>query len=123
MKIYTGNFANLRKYIANGLFPISIARYNPYYSGATLKELAPPSWLINYPEAEYKPLYQEQLNGLEKEVIFKRLRDISGGRDVVLLCYEASGKFCHRHLVAEWLSKVTEVAEFQCRNIQTEMAF
>jgi len=27
----------------------------------------------------------------------------------VLLCYEGPGKFCHRHVVAEWLERGTDV--------------
>ena len=27
------------------------------------------------------------------------------GKDAVILCYETSDKFCHRHIVAKWLSE------------------
>lgn len=32
--------------------------------------------------------------------------------ECVLLCWEAKGKFCHRHIIAEWLSPIVVVKEF-----------
>lgn len=29
---------------------------------------------------------------------------LSGGKDIALICYEKPTDFCHRHLVAEWLT-------------------
>lgn len=113
MKIYTGNFANLKKYLTAGLYPISIARYNKYFNGENMLELAPPAWLIHYPEDKYKPEYQKVLNGLIREKVIARIYQITSGRDAVLLCYEKAGDFCHRQLVARWLSEIQEVIEFE----------
>ena len=113
MKIYTGNFANVKKYQAAGLFPISIARFNRYFKGAELKQLAPPGWLINYPEEKYRPEYEMILNSLKREDIISQVGILSGGKDAVLLCYERASEFCHRQMVAKWLSDVQEVKEFE----------
>lgn len=61
---------------------------------------------------EYKRQYKEMLSGLDKDNVQRKLQRISelaGGKDIVLLCYEAVGKPCHRHLIAEWLGNVTEL--------------
>ncbi len=118
MKIYTGNFANLKKYQSEGLFSISIARFNRYYKGAEMKQLAPPSWLINYPEAKYIPEYEKILKTLNRESVLKSIETLSGGRNVVLLCYERAGEFCHRQLVAKWLSEIIEVKEFEIKKVK-----
>jgi hypothetical protein len=113
MKIYTGNFANLKKYLVAGLYPISIARFNRYFNGSNIIELAPHSWLINYPEEKYIPEYQKILKGLVKEQVILKIKQITSGRDAILLCYEKAGDFCHRQLVAKWLSDIQEVKEFE----------
>ena len=41
---------------------------------------------------------------LNAESVYRDLEKLSNGDDCVLLCYEKSGDFCHRHLVANWLS-------------------
>lgn len=60
---------------------------------------------------EYTEIYTSQiLSRLDPVKVYKEL---DGS---VLLCWEKAGKFCHRHLVADWLErwtgeKVTEVEE------------
>lgn len=52
--------------------------------------------------------YETVLNNLDANEVVKELGD-----DAILLCYEAPNKFCHRHIVAEWIKNKTgiEVAE------------
>jgi hypothetical protein len=50
-------------------------------------------------ENDYERLYTIQLNRLDPHTLFNQL-----GSDAVLVCYEPSNKFCHRHIVAKWLS-------------------
>ena len=35
--------------------------------------------------------------------VIQELTALGGGHDVILLCFEKPGEFCHRHLVAQWL--------------------
>lgn len=49
-------------------------------------------------EEEYKNTYFKQLSTLDVQHVAKALEN------KVLLCWEGSDKFCHRHLVAEWLN-------------------
>ncbi len=108
--IYTSYFAKLRKMPA-GIVPIAICRYPPkWYNGLTYKVLAPPSVLLSawqggrVTEKMYINVYtNEVLNNLDPESVVNELTKIADGHDVVLLCFEKSGDFCHRNLVADWL--------------------
>ena len=52
----------------------------------------------------YEKIYDEVLNKLDPHRVVEHLYEISRGKDVALVCYEAPDKFCHRHLVADWLT-------------------
>lgn len=53
----------------------------------------------------YIDCYHENvLDILEPNLVAKELYDLSEKNDVCLLCYETPEKFCHRHLVSEWLN-------------------
>ena len=45
-----------------------------------------------------KTFHERVLNKLDPRQVAQELSD-----DAVLMCYEKSGDFCHRHLVADWL--------------------
>ena len=53
--------------------------------------------------------------------VYNKLEELSCGQDIVLVCYEKSGDFCHRYLVADWLSKNLgiEVKEWTEDEVQT----
>jgi len=105
---------NTSNYLKNGNHPnaVSIAGRAPdWYKGKQYKKLAPKyfffkkfkdEWDEKYGDEEY---YIEQYN---KEVLSKldpmKVYEELGG-DAVLLCWEKPGEFCHRHIVAKWLSK------------------
>lgn len=84
-----------------------------------MKELVPPWEIVEgihngeITEEEYTRVYKEQLSKLDRDLILKELDAIStinDNKDVVLCCYEAPNKFCHRKLVAKWLDcDVTEL--------------
>ena len=113
MKIYTGYFAKIKSYREKGLITISIARFNKYYSGASLKLLAPTSEMIREPENTYIPKYNDILSKLSKKGIYDEIKRLSNGNDAILLCYEKPGDFCHRNLAAKWLSEIAgEITEY-----------
>jgi len=103
MKIYTGNFANLKKYIQAGLTPISIALSARYYSGAAYRYLTPDWSFKNDTENIYTPKFKSKLKTLNKSKVLADLEAIGNGKNIILLCHERYGDFCHRHLVNEWL--------------------
>lgn len=84
---------------------ISIAGRAPEgFRGRQYKKLAPKVWFFKKykedgDEACYtEHYYAEVLNKFDAREIFEEL-----GEDAILLCWEAPGKFCHRHLIAKWL--------------------
>lgn len=102
--IYTSYFAHINK------IPKEYKLY--YISTSTVYPMPQlscvvPNWQI---VKEYKDgiineeVYtQKYLNMLEnnKEEILKQIQSLSDNS--VLLCYEGKNKFCHRHILAEWL--------------------
>lgn len=54
---------------------------------------------------EYERRYRSQLDSWKKSIIAElwRLTVRARGRNLVLLCYEKPGAFCHRHILAAWL--------------------
>ena len=99
-----------------GTIGVSISAKAPtWWSGREYKKLAPKYWFFmkykeDGDEEFYTKAYQEEvLDKLDAQEVYNEL-----GSDVVLLCYEKSNTFCHRHLVANWLNeklnlKITEL--------------
>lgn len=109
MIIYTGYFAQLKKYQALGLTPISIARYSPsWFTGHCLKELAPSESLLTGYKAgrisieEYKKQYLQQLEKVRWTEVLHRLEKYAPD-GAVLCCYEKPSDFCHRHILSEYM--------------------
>jgi uncharacterized protein YeaO (DUF488 family) len=109
MKIYTSYFAALRR-IPEHVVPISICLKAPYwFKGVQYKALAPSGDIFSQQKANPdEGMYTSRFNSeilavLDRKSVVKELEELSGGNDVVLLCYEKSTSFCHRHLVAGWL--------------------
>jgi hypothetical protein len=101
MNTHTSNF---RKNAKNPN-AISIASGRPkWYSGPSYPKLFPPWALIKkykkglVTEEEYTIRYHNDV--LSKLNPFDVYSDLEGK---VLLCWEESGEFCHRHLVADWI--------------------
>ena len=110
MNIYTSYFGNMRN-IPAGIVPIAICAKAPAaYTGRQYKTLAPKydclmQYKQNHNEEEYVQKYNSQvLSRLSPAEVVRQLELLSGGKDVVMLCYEKRGDFCHRHLVAQWLN-------------------
>jgi hypothetical protein len=72
-----------------------------WYKGELYKKLAPPWEIVKIKdEATFRRLYHE--------MVLSHLNPVHVADDLegkVLLCWELSGQFCHRRLVAEWLEK------------------
>ena len=107
--IYTSYFSSKKYNKEDG---VSIARYNNFWKGETYPNLYPSEELLNwfkkidkvdqndiwFTEQYERAYYEEILNKLDPH---KVAADLEGK---VLLCYEKSEDFCHRHLVAAWLN-------------------
>lgn len=116
--IYTGCFFHHYP----GAIKVSIARSHPSrvdcMSSATF--LAPSPSLLRawkdgmLTEESYAARYRyETLSALNKEEVVRYVGGLAreyGADAVVLCCWEKPGKFCHRHLVAEWMGIEEAVA-------------
>jgi len=102
MKLYTGNFANVKKYREAGIFPVSISCYAKYYEGAKYPKLSPNYSWLHLPPGEYTEKFKGLLKPINPVTVLNELEVLSKGKDVVLLCHEPEGEFCHRQLVAKW---------------------
>ena len=113
--IYTGYWTKTKEYEQNGLTPIGISGWTPNgYTGKTYKKLAPKySWWKEWHDKKlseewYTAKYNETvLAALNPTVVATEIQ--SFGKDVVLLCFETPEKFCHRHIVAQWLNEKTGI--------------
>lgn len=112
MKIFTSYYKKLAD-DPRDLVPVRVSTsapsWFPWYCEA-LPQLYPGWELVNgiksgvITEKEYVEKYKEKLTYISKEEILSTLKKISEdnfNKDVVLLCYENTEKFCHRHLIAE----------------------
>ncbi len=120
MRIYTSYFGNLRN-IPDEIYPISIARYTP--KGMNISSYPPlfpsESLLRSYKTGDilstdrYIETYKlENLRWLNPDLVRDDLMILSGGKDVVLLCYE-KWDFCHREIIRPWFGKnMIEVVEY-----------
>lgn len=83
---------------------ISIARPAPSgFRGQTIKELAPSAGLLKKWKRNQilKSQYTIEFNKQLKKLDPNKIGSLCEGK--ILLCWERSGAFCHRHLVARWL--------------------
>lgn len=113
--IYTGYYSKLKMYKDAGLKTISISRSEPKSITVDGKiiELAPSKELFEKSKAgcisnmEYTSMYLDQLDTLGIKNILLLIHNY--GDDLVLLCWEAPNKFCHRHILADYINKRTKL--------------
>lgn len=110
--MFTGYFARLKIYKEQGLIPVAICGKSPdWYDGFQYKKLAP-KWAFfkewkdgahKGDNAYYcKHFKEEVLDTLDVEMVKKELEQFGPLDKLILLCYEKTGDFCHRRLVADW---------------------
>lgn len=136
--IYTTYFANLKN-LPDNIIPVSIAGKSPeWYHGLEYKKLAPKYsfwkvWKENQDNQYYiDHYYSDVLSGLTQMEVIKELTILLQAKvnrvlhhpldsnlnqyHIALVCYESPEKFCHRHLVSEWLEK----DNFKCSELTKE---
>lgn len=127
MQIYTSYYDNLKD-DTKDMIPVMVSRTVPkYFKWEVLKieEILPTVELVaGYKEGtisdeEYDRRYREEvLAKANRAEILKRLQAISDDyydANIVLLCYENSTRWCHRHTLAEWLD--CGVTEYEDKKI------
>lgn len=108
MKIVTSYFAKQKALASQGFKVICVARYAPkWFQGPVLYDVAPTSYMLSSAcsQEEYISKYSEILSRLKIGYIMKAISIMSGGKDVALCCYEKPEDFCHRHMLAEWITR------------------
>ena len=137
--MYTGYYTRYKHYLNNELIPISISAYVPKWvqDMKSYKILSPGSFRLEQFKSgmasreEYTKMFRDYLDTLDKKIILrdlyllahdlpndsdlKELKD-NDFKDIVLCCYEKPLDFCHRHIVAEWLSDTIKVEEYPFEN-------
>ena len=116
--IYTSYFAKAENFDRNKYALISIAGKAPDgWQYIQYKKLAP-SWSIWKEWHDNTPVNKkgsrtryihrfvwEILARLNPQDVLNRIRELAGNKTPVLFCYERPGDFCHRHIIAKWLTK------------------
>lgn len=108
-KIFTSNYA--RQGQNSQSYGISYSSPN-WFTGGRFRELAPEWWMVDASKKgelnneEYARVYVELLTsrGLTPDSILSKLPD-----GAILLCYEAPNTFCHRRVLADWITQNTGV--------------
>ena len=112
MTIYTSYFGALKK-LPQDFAPIAICGKMMFpWSGLRYPKLAPKraffdEWKRTGDNDYYiQHFYDEVLLPLNPREVISELFDLVGDRKktICLMCYETPEKFCHRHLVADWLN-------------------
>lgn len=110
--IYTSYFAKAST--IKDAYRVSISLFIP--KGIYVNEQAiilAPTWDIlnqykrNYDTSVYTKAYLKLLQDRHEEVskLINHLEEISKDKLVLLLCWEGPNKFCHRHILADYLKK------------------
>lgn len=112
----TSYFANFRKLDKEDYVGVSIALYTPDNIMVRILDFAPSkNLLMRYKqglvnEEQYTKEYTEQLDELFDDgsmvnhISFLKRLEKSEQKEVVLLCYEGKGKFCHRHILSKYIN-------------------
>ncbi len=118
---YFANVLDRNHPSAENVIPVSISRMIPaYFDGIAMNDVAPSQALVMasknglISDAEYRLRYQKEvLDHLDLTAFLKHLAEVTGVEDpvgdkehlIVLCCYEKNGEFCHRHLLADYLTE------------------
>ena len=110
--IYTSYFGNIK----NVKYPVAICGKSPeWYTGPKFTALAPKyDFYIDYKngkidEAGYtEQFYSRILSQFDPMGLVNQLMH-QFGNQIALLCYEKPGDFCHRRLVADFITNGTNI--------------
>lgn len=125
----TSNFANIANLVKAKETYASISLYPPsWYVGHDLKSLAPTPELFHahsrLTQEQYKDRYiNDVLSKLDPVKTYENICN-RFGENLVLLCFEKPGEFCHRRLVAAWFEEnlKIEVPEWT-KSVKTSLRF
>lgn len=111
-------FRYSRKLKEAGVNMICVAIGKPRFIAGIpqMLNVCPTRYMVSGPcsHDEYLKLYDRILASQDANQVVKQIEMLSGGKDVALCCYEKPGDFCHRHILAKWITENTgiEITEF-----------
>ena len=113
--IYTGYYSKIKEYADAGLRLLSISRTKPGFAKdcVDVPPLFPDEKILwdykkgDIDEMEYTSKYLAQLDDIGIDRIIKTIQIF--GDDVVLLCWESPEKFCHRHILADYINRNSDL--------------
>ena len=118
--VYTSYFAKADSIKANFLLTGIVVSTPEWWQGLNYNKLAPPVELLHFykehsrsgdiPKEKLEKYYlnyyvDKVLNRLDPETVYSELENMAKSRNkdgIVLLCYEKSSEFCHRHIIRDW---------------------
>lgn len=111
IRLYTGYFAQVKKYEDAGMLPVSVSRFTPkWFHGPVLAELAPSASLLNrfkdgrIPVEVFDKQYRAEMASVD---ILQAIRSLdldfaeNDTYSLVFCCFEKPGDHCHRHILAD----------------------
>ena len=105
----TGCFKHIDEEKNNGFISISLYPSKNDFVRYEYKSLAP-NWKLfenlksnNISQEKFIEEFMEQLNNLNAITVFDDLKSLVTGFEPILMTNGNKKKFCHRHLVADWL--------------------
>ena len=105
----TGCFKHIDEEKNNGFVSISLYPSKNDFVRYEYKSLAP-NWKLfenlksnNISQEKFIEEFMEQLNSLNAITVFDDLNSLVTGFEPILMTNGNKKKFCHRHLVADWL--------------------
>lgn len=107
--IYTGYYSKVKEYKSAGLTTVSISRTQPFGTDGKIESLSPDNKILwdhkngLIDQNEYTNKYIKQLEKIGIRNILLSIH--SFGDDVVLLCWESPERFCHRHILADYINQ------------------
>ena len=113
--IYTSYFSKIPDLVKVNIEPIIITSYYPpFIPERSLRhwDWLAPKWDAvakhkhhDIGDEEYIEEYNKVLASIPTDKLSYLASYARVGQDIGLLCYESPNKFCHRHLLREWLNK------------------
>ena len=105
----TGCFKQVNDGQTNGYVSISLYPSKNDFVNYEYKSLAP-NWKLfenlnkkKITEGQFIKLYKEQLFSLNAKTVYEDIKSLVTGFEPIIMTNVSKKKFCHRHLVAEWL--------------------
>ena len=107
--IYTSYYAKAR-YIKNAIL-VQVSNSAPMQVDYTIRP-AIPAWRLvsahknkQITNEEYTEKYVADTDFAAVKAKLDAIQAANEGKDIILLCYERSGNFCHRHILAKKLNE------------------